>query len=408
MPKSHFTLIVSLDVHKSTHRAHFEIKETVQTIGKDFSFPNSIEGFNLFFKEVNLRIKSSKVEASAFVMEPTGHFWKNLGYAIEAKGYPLYLVSTEQVYHQRIADDPANSKNDLKDPLTIAKVFRDKSKKAVKARLYYGIYRQLNKASRERLDLSKKLSREKIQLRAILQEINPEFLSFFSSPLGKIAKAVLRNCPTPHLIRKYTIERLAKLFKTYGNGIIGRRKAERLYRHMSKSIGVKEDNQSHLNYLSRTLDRIESYQRQIEEITKEILELAKDTNHNLVSIPGIEPIHAALLVAEIGDISTIYHPKALVKLAGIVPKEWSSGESVKKRPHIGKKGNPFLRTHLYRATLSCLRHNSELLAYYNHLLAKDKPKMVCVFAVANKLLRIIYRVWKDKRPYDPTLVGQGK
>jgi len=403
------TLIVSLDVHKKTHRVHFEIKETRETVGSDFTFHNAYDGFSLLFEEVKSRAKKSLANTVAFVMEPTGHFWKSLGYAIEQEGYPLYFVSPEQVYHQRIADKPGASKDDFKDPLTIAKLFCDN--KVFKTRLYKGVYRQLNKLNRERVSLVKKLTKEKIQLRALIQELNPELLRFFSTPLGKISKAILKYCPTPEEIRCLGIPKLTQLFKTYGNNIIGRRKAEKLFNLMENSIAVKDSNSSHLLALKFHLQRIEFYQKQLKEIILELLHIFKskcpEELKRLTTIPGIEPIMAASIVAEIGDIRGIKSAKALVSMAGIHVKEWISGSSIHKRPHISKKGNPFLRTIFYLAALSSIRNNSQLKSFYQHLISKGKKRIPAVIAIARKLLTIIYHILKNNQEYNPGLVGTG-
>lgn len=403
------TLIVSMDVHKSNHRVHFEIKETQEIIGHDFTFTNDYAGFSLLFTEVDSRAKRTHSNIIAFVMEPTGHFWKSLGYAIEQKGYPLYFVSPEQVFHQRIADKPGASKDDFKDPITIAKLFRDN--KVFKARLFKGVSRQLNKLNRERISLSRKLSKEKIQLRALIQELNPELLSFFSNPLGKISKAVLQYCPAPEQICSLGINKLTQLFKTYGNNIIGRKKAEKLLNLMKNSISVKDSNSSHLLVLKYQLKRIDFYQKQINQITLELIHIFKseypEQLHNITTIPGIESIIAAGIVAEIGDIKTIQSPKALVSMAGIHVKDWISGSSIHKKSHISKKGNPFLRTLIFRAALSCIRNNLQLKSFYEHLLSKEKKRIPAVIAVARKLLTIIYHILKNNQEYNPDLVGTG-
>jgi len=247
--------VVSLDIHKKVHYAHCELKSSGKTIGKDFSFPNSAAGFTTFFNQVHSRLKELTNHSVAVVVEPTGPYWKPLGYAVINKGWPLYLVSPEQVYHQRIADDPAASKLDKLDPKTIAKLFRDG--KATPARLPMGVFRELQRLHREYLDLTKKLAREKIQIKSLLSEVNPEFTSFFSNIFGKIALAILSTAPTPPEIVALGIENLTSLFLKCGNGITGKRKAQKLINLMQSSIAVP--NKAALPLLNRTLQRVSLY-----------------------------------------------------------------------------------------------------------------------------------------------------
>lgn len=395
-------LVVSLDVHKKIHFAHCELKSSAKSIGKDFSFPNSASGFNTFFSEVNNRLHHTLIKSVAVVLEPTGPYWKPIGYAVINRGWPLYIVSPEQVYHQRIADDPSASKLDKLDPKTIAKLFRDG--KATIARLPQGTFRELQKLHREYIDLTKKLAREKIQLKSILAEVNPELASFFSNVFGKIALAILSTAPTPPEILALGIERLTAIFKKHGNGIIGRKKAEKLINLMKSSIAVPQ--KSAVSLLDRTLQRVSIYRTQIQDVADSLINMAYPWASRLTTIDGVNIRPACRFVAELGDPSSIHSSKALVKLAGLIPKEFRSGSSIHKKAIISKKGNPYLRTIAYYMAISCVKRNHRLSQYYKHLISKGKPKMVAICAVARKLLMIIYHVLHNE-PYVPEKVGVG-
>jgi transposase len=395
-------LVVSLDIHKKVHYVHCELKNSAKIIGKDFSFSNSAHGFSTFFSEVQDRFRHTTAESIAVVLEPTGPYWKPIGYAIINKGWSLYIVSPEQVYHQRIADDPAASKLDKLDPKTIAKLFRDG--KASPARLPQGAFKELQKLHREYLDLTKKLAREKIQLKSLLAEINPEFASFFSNIFGKIALAILCAAPTPPEIINLGNKKLTEIFKKHGNGIIGRKKAEKLLTLMQSSIAVP--NKSAISLLERTLKRVTLYRSQIQDVADSLISMAYPWASMLIAIEGIDIRPASRFIAELGEPTTIRSPKALVKLAGLSPKEFKSGSSVNKKSIISKKGNPFLRTIAYYMAISCIKRNHRLSQYYKHLISKDKPKMVAVCAVARKLLLVIYHVLHNQ-PYIPEKIGIG-
>lgn len=65
-----------------------------------------------------------------------------------------------------------------------------------------------------------------------------------------------------------------------------------------------------------------------------------------------------------------------------------------------------MRTVLYQAAIACIKSNSHLKACYLKLLAnqsqKKKVKLKAIVAIACKLLRIIYRILTEKKPFDPT------
>jgi transposase len=62
----------------------------------------------------------------------------------------------------------------------------------------------------------------------------------------------------------------------------------------------------------------------------------------LTSLKGIEFVAAVTLVAELGDLSRFAHPKELMSYLGLVPSEYSSGES-RKQGAITKAGNSHVR-----------------------------------------------------------------
>ena len=62
----------------------------------------------------------------------------------------------------------------------------------------------------------------------------------------------------------------------------------------------------------------------------------------LTSLKGIDFVAAVTLVAELGDLSRFAHPKELMSYLGLVPSEYSSGES-RVQGAITKTGNAHVR-----------------------------------------------------------------
>ena len=94
----------------------------------------------------------------------------------------------------------------------------------------------------------------------------------------------------------------------------------------------------------------------------------------------------------------------------LAPAEFRSGKSVKKRTRLSKAGNARLRTALYLPTLTAIRFNPVLRAFYARLRDPDraggaKPKMQAVGACMRKPLMICYGVLKNRAPFDPHWAG---
>jgi transposase len=88
--------------------------------------------------------------------------------------------------------------------------------------------------------------------------------------------------------------------------------------------------------------------------------------------------------------------------AGLAPREYRSGTSVRLRTRLSKAGNARLRKGLYLPTLTALRFNPLLQGLFERLVAAGKPKMQAVGACMRKLVMLCYGVLKNRKPFDAT------
>ena len=98
-----------------------------------------------------------------------------------------------------------------------------------------------------------------------------------------------------------------------------------------------------------------------------------------------------------------YPDARAAKLAGLAPLNNDSGNSRGKRTIWG--GRSLVRCALYMATLSAVRFNPVIRAFYLRLLAAGKPKKVALTACAHKLLRILNAMARTGKAWDPKLHG---
>jgi transposase len=148
------------------------------------------------------------------------------------------------------------------------------------------------------------------------------------------------------------------------------------------------------------LDQIVLLEQQVHSVDEAIAELLAGIEQHVASIPGIGPVLAATIVAEIGDIDRFPRLEALVAYAGIDPSVFASGQFEGKRQHISKRGSPYLRRALFLATHSAQRYNPDLSVYLQRKLDEGKAYKAAVIATAHKLLARVYVVLKEGRPYN--------
>lgn len=123
----------------------------------------------------------------------------------------------------------------------------------------------------------------------------------------------------------------------------------------------------------------------------------------IASIPGIGEQSAAVILAEIGDLSVFNSARQLAAYAGLTPREHSSGTSIRKKTRLCKIGNARLRKALFMPALASIRYNTVIQAFRQRLVEAGKKKMLIVGAIMHKLLRIIFGVLKSGEPFDPTI-----
>lgn len=120
----------------------------------------------------------------------------------------------------------------------------------------------------------------------------------------------------------------------------------------------------------------------------------------LRSVPGIGAVSAIQLLAELALLPADRDVRQWVAFAGLDPREYRSGTSVRQYARISKVGNRHLRCALYMPALVASRREPHLRGFYQHLLARGKKKRPALLAVARKLLHAIYGMFRSGLHYD--------
>ena len=91
--------------------------------------------------------------------------------------------------------------------------------------------------------------------------------------------------------------------------------------------------------------------------------------------------------------------RAIAKIVGVAPLNHDSGKMRGRRITWG--GRADVRSALYMATLTAVRHNDVLRVFHQRLLASGKPKKVALVASMHKLLSIMNAILKTGVAWDP-------
>ena len=150
-------------------------------------------------------------------------------------------------------------------------------------------------------------------------------------------------------------------------------------------------------FLAKEADRLRT---QADELIAAADKLRADRDL-LASIPGIGPVAAQAILAEMPDVSHFASAQQAAAFAGLAPREYRSGTSVHKRTRLSKAGNARLRKGLYLPAMTAFRFNPLVGAFYARLVKAGKAKMAALGACMRKLLMIAYGVLKSRTPFDP-------
>ena len=119
-----------------------------------------------------------------------------------------------------------------------------------------------------------------------------------------------------------------------------------------------------------------------------------EESRRLEEIPGIGPIVATALVAEVGDWKAVLAPDAIWRPgSGLVPKQHSTGGK-ERLGSITKQGNRYLRWLLVAGAMAVIRYARQHGTKRPWLarLMERRPTKVAAVALANKIARMAWAI----------------
>jgi transposase len=117
----------------------------------------------------------------------------------------------------------------------------------------------------------------------------------------------------------------------------------------------------------------------------------------LDTVKGVGPVTIMTLQAALSELGRLDR-RSIAKLVGVAPLAKESGNYKGKRRIWGGRGD--VRAVIYMATLSAIRHNPVIKAFYTRLIAAGKLPKVALTACMRKLLTILNAMTRDDKPWD--------
>ncbi|MDY5330019.1 MAG: IS110 family transposase [Anaerovibrio sp.] len=282
-------------------------------------------------------------------------------------------------------------------------------------------YLALQRLTRHRLHLVKALTREKTYM---LSNIFLKFSEFtmldteeqpFSNEFRATASAVLTEFLSTEEIFDMPMEKLVEFICEKGrNRFTDPQKTANLLQAAARdSYRLDKCLYEPLTVAIASFFTMSStYNAEIKKVNKAIETTIKGLNPSaflsLQSIPGIGPVMAAGIMAEIGDIHIFKSQESLAKYAGLVWHENQSGQFKADDTLMSKAGNSYLRYYLLEATSHIRIHCPEYGKYYSKKYAEVKTYQHkrALALTARKAIKLILGLLARNQLYSRNRVGQ--
>ena len=351
--------------------------------------------------------------------EPTGHRWRVLGQLAAERGAAFVCVQPSLSSWARRAEDLTHDKTDDKDAVLIARL-------TAQLRCYapepvdetWGRLRHLG-VRRERL-LTEHTAQVQ-QMRDLLECVWPAALDTAAQPFKSRTWAATmwlildRDGGDLARTRRLGLARLEHLVRKevhrWGATKPTLRITRKLFTALTDDAGVLAHRRGALERVGFVLDDWFEGRRRRRDTEQRMTAVLDELGLTalVTSIPGLSAVGAAAILAETGDPHRFTSARALVKHAGLAPRERSSG-AFTGRTQVTGHGRPSLRLAAWRGIWGTLRANPVHAARYAHLIGREhnrlKPTQAQA-AVAAALLRQLHAVITTARPWNAQIATHG-
>ena len=165
-------------------------------------------------------------------------------------------------------------------------------------------------------------------------------------------------------------------------------------------VPVRELDRLRVGSLLNEIDRIDALVADLESVIASYIAvrpLFKDQLDRLMSIPGINLVTGAGIIATIGDVTRFPDKKKLSAYFGVVPSVKQSGDT-SRNGRITKQGRAEARWLLIEAAEALRKVPGPMRALYRRV-ARRKNHNIAVVAVARKLVELVHHLLTREEDY---------
>jgi transposase len=351
--------------------------------------------------------------------EPTGHRWQVLGQLAADRSMPFVCVQPMISSWSRRAEDLTFDKTDEKDAVLIARL-------AAQLRCYIPepvdpTWARLRHLGARREQLITEIGGQIQQIRDLLECVWPAALTTAAQPFrSQTWTAALwvildRDGGDFDRTRRLGAARFEQAVRRVIISRGGQRPALRILRGLFAALadpaGVTAARRGALERIGLLLTDWQYAQARLADVEARMTGVLDELDLTALacSITGISPVGAAAILAQTGDPRRFATARALVKHAGLAPREKTSG-AFTGRTKLTGQGRPGLRLAAWRAVWGAQRANPVYAARYQHLTTREHNKLTPTQAqtvIAAAILRHLHAVITTGQTWDPAIATHG-
>jgi transposase len=137
------------------------------------------------------------------------------------------------------------------------------------------------------------------------------------------------------------------------------------------------------------LTELMAAEKKIKALTKELTAMVTARGSTLMELPGVGPVVAARILADVGDVARFADRNRFASWTGTAPLDASSGEQIRHR--LSRAGNRKMNHTLHIAAATQVRLDTEGRTYYRRKLAEGKTRMEAMRCLKRRISDAVYR-----------------
>jgi transposase len=352
--------------------------------------------------------------------EPTGHRWRVLGQLAVERGMPFVCVQPTVSSWSRRAEDLTVDKTDEKDAVLIARL-------TGQLRCYIPepvdeTWSRLRHLGARREQLITDNVGQIQQIRDLLECVWPAALEAAAQPfrsqtwIAGLWVIVDRDRGQFARTRRLGAVRFEQAVRREvtrrGGQKHCRRIAVKLFAALASPAGVTAARAGGLERVALLLEDWQHARQRLAEVETRMTAVLDELGLTrlVTSITGLSAVGAAAILAQTGDPRRFATARALVKHAGLAPREKASGAFVGRTKLTGA-GRPGLRLAAWRAVWGAQQANPVYAARYRHLTSREHNRLSPTQAqtvIAAAILRQLHAVITTGQAWDPAIATYGR